>query len=47
VITDWDAMTVAAVARTISGQRPQSGTNRKNGLLMFAGSSRISAPWPM
>src|ERR1700744_2546119 len=46
VITAWDAITVAAVARNTSGQRPQVGTRRKNGLLMFVESSRISAPWP-
>ena len=47
VMTAWDAMTVAAVASTTIGNRPHSGTSRKNGLLMLlAGSSRMSAPWP-
>ena len=35
-MTACDAMTVAAVARKTSGQRPQSGTSRKNGLAMLA-----------
>ena len=48
VITAWDAMTVAAVASTTIGNRPHSGTSRKNGLLtLAAGSSRTRAPWPM
>ena len=47
MITACDAITVAAVARMTSGHCAQLGTSRKNGLLMFAGLSRISAPWPM
>ena len=48
MITAWDAMTVAAVASTTIGNRPHSGTSRKNGLLMLpTGSPRTSAPWPM
>ena len=47
VITACDAMTVAAVASTTIGQRPHSGTRRKNGPLMLAGSPRISAPCPI
>ena len=46
VMTAWDAMTVAAVASRTIGSGPQSGTSRKNGLLMSAGSPRIKAPWP-
>ena len=37
VITAWEAITVAAVASNTIGSRPQSGTRRKNGLLI--------APW--
>ena len=34
MITAWEAMTVAAVASRTIGSRAQSGTSRKNGLLM-------------
>ena len=45
VITAWEAMTVAAVASNTIGSRPQSGTSRKNGLLIApAGRSRTRAP---
>lgn len=47
MITAWEAITVAAVASRTIGRRAQLGASRKNGLLMCAGSSRISAPWPM
>ena len=46
VITAWEAITVAAVASSTIGHRPQWGTSRKNGLLMLSGLSRISAPCP-
>jgi hypothetical protein len=44
VITAYDAMTVAAVARRTIGNRAQPGASRKNGLLTVAESPRISAP---
>ena len=48
MITAWEAITVAAVARKTIGSRPQSGTSRKNGPLTFApGLPSSSAPWPM
>ena len=47
VITAWEAITVAAVASTTIGIRPQCGTSRKNGLLtLCAGWASTSAPWP-
>jgi hypothetical protein len=47
-MTAWDAITVAAVASSTIGIRPQWGTRRKNGLLTAsAGSASTSAPWPM
>ena len=48
VMTDCEAITVAAAARTTRGSCAQPGASRKNGLAMLAtGLSRISAPWPM
>ncbi len=37
VITDWDAITVAAVASTTIGSRDQCGNSRKNGLPIACG----------
>jgi len=45
-ITDWEAMTVATVARTTIGSCAHPGRMRKNGLLTDAGVRRISAPCP-
>ena len=46
VMTAWDAMMVASVARITIGSRAQAGNSRKNGFSSLAGSDRISAPWP-
>ena len=46
VITAWLAITVAIVASSTSGNRPQPGAIRKNGLAIASGSLRISAAWP-
>ena len=45
-IRAWEAMTVASVARTVSGRTNQSGAMLKNGFSTASGSERISAPWP-
>jgi hypothetical protein len=41
-----EAMIVAAVDRNTIASRPQCGTSKRNGLLIAAGWSRISAAWP-
>ena len=46
-ITAWEAITVATIASTTIGSRPQCGISRKNGLLIAPGSLMISEPWPM
>ena len=45
-ITACDAMTVAAVDSSTSGNKPQSGAMRKNGFSIAVLSPRISAPCP-
>jgi hypothetical protein len=45
-ITAWEAITVATVASRTIGSRAHEGINRKNGLVIAWGESRISAPWP-
>ena len=46
-MTDCEAITVATVASTTIGIRPQCGISRKKGLSIALGLSRISEPWPM
>jgi hypothetical protein len=46
-MTDCEAITVATVASTTIGIRPQCGIRRKKGLSIALGVSRISEPWPM
>jgi 2-polyprenyl-6-methoxyphenol hydroxylase-like FAD-dependent oxidoreductase len=43
-ITDWEAMTVASVARPMRGNTAQVGAMRKKGLSMAVGSSMTRAP---
>ena len=44
-MTAWEAMTVAAVARTTIGKRAQWGSIRKNGLVRLSGSRRMRSAW--
>ena len=46
-ITACEAITVATVASTTIGTRPQCGISRKKGLEIVLGSPTISEPWPM
>ena len=45
-ITACEAITVATVANTTIGTRPQWGMRRKKGLAIARGSLTISDPWP-
>ena len=46
-ITACEAITVATVASSTIGTRPQCGISRKKGLSIALGVSRIRLPWPM